>query len=764
MNRNTLYFLVTVVTLLLLVDTGHTASIRGFVVDGASREPLPVATVLVKNTDLGASTNLDGYFVINFIEQDDYTLLVSYIGYHSREIDVSVIEGSEEQLVIEILPSSVVLEEAVVTVKKDEAGEHRLKPQVSTVTVDSKIIRTMPSLGAEMDVLRAMQTIPGVKASSDLSAALHVRGGSPDQTLILMDHNVVYNPSHLFGLFSTFNADAVKHLELMKGGFPAMYGGRCGSVLEVITNDGNRNEYEGLFSIGLISARLSLEGPLPGKKGSFAGSLRRTYMDPLLNLMRKSYDIDLPDYYFYDGNGKVNLDLTDRTTLTMAGYWGNDNLDFDFGPEDTRVKAYMYWGNRTFTSRIRHALGRSSYVSAGAAVSRYRSQWGFSNEDVLLGQARERLTDYSARTDYEFLGFRNHHLRTGLMYDFYDVHFREESEDIVYVDIDTAAHNISGYIQDNWKLGSFIELQPGLRGYYHSGGEYKRVDPRLAMVYHYDPSIRFKVAGGRYTQWMNVMSASEGGSDVFDVWFPVDGSVEPTYTNQIVLGFEWDREDGYEFTTETYYTDLHNVVAFRPMVDEGEVSADAFVLGEGYSKGIEFMVQKKKGRLNGWLGYTLSWTERSFPAESYINSGDWFFPKWDRRHDFTVVTNYKLSRSWDIGVAWRYHTGQGFTQGLGVYTMRYAGFDPDDMGNDSRTILQGSKNNYRFPEDHRLDINLAYNHLFMKMPAKFTISLFNAYSRRSYWMRTFNTWENPIEVSDAKLLPVIPLISYEVRF
>ncbi|MDP8239088.1 MAG: TonB-dependent receptor [Candidatus Hatepunaea meridiana] len=740
-------------------------SIRGFVIDASSGEPLLVASVVIEENDRGATTNLDGYFVINHIPFGKYTIRTSYMGYESNTIEVNVDYDLDKPVYIELQPTSVKLETVEVKLKREDIIDFRKRPQVSTVPLSGQMIRTMPSLGGEMDIMRALQTIPGVKSASDISTALHVRGGSPDQTLILMDHNTVYNPNHLFGLFSTFNADAVKHLDLMKGAFPAQYGGRSGSVLEVVMNDGNRKKYNGMASLGIISGRVAYEGPVSlfGKKGSFAGSYRRTYLDYILDVTRRSTDLDLPDYYFYDGNAKVNIDLTDLTTLTAAGYWGNDRMDFDFGPNDARLKAHLAWGNRTLSTRVRHALGRTSYISFGGAISRYRSKWGFSSEDIVLDEARERITDYSLKSDFEYFGWKDHQIKTGVWYSFYDTHFWEKNEDNTFVDVDTGAHNTSLYIQDIWRLNSFFELQYGVRGYYHNVGEQTAFDPRLAMVYHYNPQIRFKFGGGRYTQWMNVMS---GGSEmsIFDVWFPVDESIDPCYTNQIVLGFEWDRTNGYEFTMETYYTDMHNVAAFRPMVDSGDQMTDAFVTGDGNAYGFEWMLRKKAGRLNGWLGYSLSWTERRFPPESQINEGNWFYPKWDRRHDFTVVANYKLNRKWDISGAWRYNTGQGFTQALGIYTLRSIGWDPDDESNYGRMILKGSKNNYRFPEDHRLDLNASYNHLFLGKPAKLIFSIYNAYSRRSYWFRSFNTSENPIEIVDAKLLPVLPLINYEVRF
>jgi hypothetical protein len=622
----------------------------------------------------------------------------------------------------------------------------------------------MPSLMGEMDVMRTLQMMPGVKSSSDINSALYIRGGSPDQTLILMDHNVVYNPTHLFGLFSTFNADAVKRINLMKGGFPAEYGGRSGSVLDVITNEGNRKEMEGLVDIGILSMRGALEGPLPGKKGSYAASARRTYLEPILETLRKQEDFeDLPDYYFYDANGKVNLDLTDRTTLTMAGYWGSDHLDFKGGPDDSPIGVELTWGNRTLSSRLRHVLSSDMFITFGGAVSRYKSKWTIENDGVDLERAEDRLADYSFKTDLEFMGHENHQFKTGLWLSYYDFLLKVVSGDEAFVDIDDGTYNLSWYVQDRWRIHPKWEIQPGVRAYYHESGERYKVDPRLGIVYHYRPDMRFKIAGGRYHQFIHVISFGEGMAN-FDIWTPVDETMKPAYTNQIVLGYEWEPREDLEFTTETYYTDMQDVAIFNMLTDEQSTDgSDAFIFGEGYAYGIEFMLRKQAGRLIGWLGYSLSWTQRRYP-DTYQNNGDWYYPKWDRRHDFIATAMYELNHRWDFSASWRLNTGQGFTQPIGVTTVPMAGVDPEYMWNNGRQVINGDLNNYRFPEDHRLDVTATWKHHFFKWPAKLNLSIYNLYNRRSYWMRVTDLEENPVEITDVKLLPIIPMISYEVRF
>lgn len=756
--------------ILLFAQAYASEPVRGFVIDETSGEPLPVANVTVKGTTRGSTTNLDGFFVIPGLAAGDYTLHVSYLSYHPRDVEVTVDGGPVEPIQIELIPGSVQLEEVTYTVDKDDDEELRESPRVSTVPVDGSTIRQLPSLGAEMDVLRALQSMPGVKASSELSSALHVRGASPDMTLILMDQSTVYNPSHLFGLFSTFNADAVKHIELIKGGFPAEYGGRAGSVLEVVTNEGNRREHEGLVMVGLVSARAAYEAPLPDERGSFAASYRRTYFEPVISALRNSSPEfeDLPSYYFYDGNGKVNFDLARNTTLTIGGYLGKDVFTAEFGAEDARLEISSHWGNRTATGRLRHVLSKTSFLTVGYAWSRYSSGAEFwdldeqGGDDNLLQDFSNRFEDHSLRADWEVLGFKHHKLKTGIQLNRYASETVNRTEDLVYANIDAENSIAAWYIQDQWRFHPMFEIEPGVRLYHIDGYDRVVADPRVAFVYHYSPEMRFKLAAGQYHQFVNLITAMDALS-FFDIWVPYDGTVDPTWMNQYVAGWEYDFHPDYELTTEAYYNDMRKLLEYDDLIDEGHSYDDAFLEGDGYSYGLELMLRKKNGRLTGWLGYSLSWSRRHFPG-TWLNRGRWYAPKWDRRHDFIGVATYRVNERWNLSAQWRYNTGQGYTRGVGVVTFREGPIDTGYEYNDGRGVLYGERNNYRYPADHRLDISADYHHHLFGLPAKLTLSIYNVYSRRAFWRRSFNTYENPIEASDLKLLPILPLASYEVRF
>ncbi|MBD3166891.1 TonB-dependent receptor plug domain-containing protein [bacterium] len=762
--------------LALTVSTSFAGTpIRGFVIDKQSGEPLPVANVTVEGMQRGSSTNLDGFFAIPNMDPGTYTLKVSYLGYHGIEYDVEVTKDVMEPIRIELLPASVALEEVVYTVKESDEEADRVSPKVSTVKMDAANIRMVPAFAGETDVLRVVQQIPGVKSSSDISSALYVRGGSSDMTLLQMDQSTVYNPSHLFGLFSTFNADAVKHLDLMKGGFPAKYGGRSGSVLEVITNDGNRNETKGNVNIGVVSAKGAIEGPLPNEMGSYAFSGRRTYFDPLLTALRNSSDdfSDLPNYYFYDLNGKVNYDITDRTTLTVGAYRGRDILDAEFGPEDSRITLDTYWGNTTYHTRLRHVLPRNAFFTLGAAYSQYRSGLESYNEDELFFEFRNRFNDLALRADFEYYGMEKHVIETGVETHVYDVNTRQRDSEVTYVSIDTTNVNVAHYIQDKWRINGRWEILPGLRTYYHEDGDRIEFDPRMAAVFYWNDNTRLKLAGGRYHQFVYAI-ATGGGFTFFDIWVPFDGSVDPMYSDQIVFGWEHDPTDEWNLTFEAYYNDLHNVLNFNTQIDRGQSVQDAFIQGEGYAYGFEWMARKKAGKITGWLGYSLSWTKRRF-ADSYFNDGAWYYPKWDRRHDFMAVGTYQLSKSWDVSAAWRYNTGQGFSRIKGVFwdDGGYPLIDPDEnLSNGGIVQEYGSVNNYRYPADHRLDITFTYKHKFFGNDARLNFSIYNAYSRRALWFRDYEILkevnngesEYKMDESDIKLLPILPLFSYEVRF
>ncbi|MDK9698797.1 MAG: TonB-dependent receptor, partial [bacterium] len=518
--------------LILFGATVQAATIRGFVRDHSSRETIPGASVQIANTNIGTPANLDGFYILSNLSAGNYTLRFSAMGYAVLTKPVTLDANAVKTLDVELAVTGVQQKEIEVIGEREENDEGRQTAKVSSVVIESQRIKNIPALAGEVDILRMIQAIPGVKSTSDISTGLNVRGGNSAMCLIQMDQSAVYNPSHMFGIFSTFNGDAVKHLQLMKGGFSAEYGGRAGSILEVVTKEGNRNETKGNVSLGIVSSRALIEGPLPGKQGSYALSGRRTYFDFILDPLRKNEDFkDLPDYYFYDANGKLNWDFNEKTTLTVAGYTGLDDMTVEAGDDDSRFKISTQWGNRTFASRLRHVVSTDAFVTFGYTYSRYASDFSIYNEGRQMMAFTNQFHDQMLRTDGEYHGISNHTFRTGIEAHRFSVVVKSMNEKTTQADINGHSWNIAHYLQDNWKLAPKLEMKYGLRWYWHEMGKWTKFDPRLAFVYHYNPMTRFKLAGGRYHQWIELINGDASGAS-FEIWVPNDGSISPMYSDQ----------------------------------------------------------------------------------------------------------------------------------------------------------------------------------------------------------------------------------------
>lgn len=738
--------------------------VRGFVKDKTSEEPLPAANVVLSGTQRGSSTNLDGYFHIPGVAEGQYVLIATYMGYQTGKIKINVSSEMDSLIVIKLLPSAYRGEEAVFIEDKLDESEIKLKPQVSTIAVKGDMIRQIASLAGENDVMRAMQTVPGVKSSSDLSSALYVRGSNPSMTLIQMDQSTIYNTSHMFGIFSTFNPEAVKHIELMKGAFPAEYGGRAGSVLQVVTKDGNRNEFNGNASVGVVSSRASMEGPLPNDLGSYSISGRRTYMDLVISALDKYYDIDdIPDYFFYDTNGKFNIDITDRTVLTIGAFTGRDKMD-----DHTETRGYgqqykMAWGNTAAYTKLRHVLPFDAFLTASVTYSKYKATYDYYNNSDKYLSFDNGFNDLAYLLDMEYYGIKNHKIKTGLQANYYELDFGINYRDYNRASIKEDSWNTSFFLQDQWRLSANWEILPGGRFYYQTSNKKTFFDPRMSLVYFYDTNSRIKLSGGRYHQFLDLYTIGNELISFFDFWIPNDGSYDPVYADQIVVAYEIETSDGYDYTVEAYLNEFHNIHEKNERGDRGNEAGDYFLHGNGRTYGLEFMLRKNSGRWTGWIGYSLAWSKQRFP-NSYLNDGDWYYPRWDRRHDFIAVTSYKLNEKWDMSATWQYMTGQGYTRIQGVYSQYNPMIDPSYFEDYGRELRPSSVNNYRLPADHRLDVTFSYNHTFFDNPAKLNICLYNVYNRRGVRQRYYDPSINPVQQKDTKRLPILPLISYEVKF
>ena len=738
-------YLKILVLLAILPQSVRAATLSGFVADQSNGESLPYASVILKGPGdpIGTLSNVDGYYAIRGIPAEtEYVLTISYIGYIGFQDTLALRVGETRRLDVQLQPEPIAVQEIVVEAKREEE-EQRIQP--GFVEIETAQIREMPAIG-ETDILRSLHLLPGIQAASDISSGLYIRGGGPDQTLILLDQMPLYNPSHAFGFFSTFNPDAIRDMSLHKGAYPAQYGGRLGSVLDVHNKDGNRKGFEASGGVSIISARLTLEGPID--KGSWMVSGRRTYIDPILSLIRNE-ETEVPAYYFYDLNAKLNRDFSDDDKVQISGYFGRDDLTFDVDPE---AFFGIRWGNTAFLGKYTHVFSPALFGSFVAASSYY-----FSKTDLDILDTRilffNSIRDYTLKADLDWFASRDHALSGGLLATRYDFEFNQQFNLENQLDLREKPNLLSLYLQDHYQPGTATDIRLGVRGNYFSEGSRIQLEPRLSMSYR-TGNYRWKAAGGafhQYLQWVTTEAFSG-----WDFWVPLDETVDPGRSWQGVLGIEWEPSERYQGTVEAYYTDLANLVVLDNRVaadSDATTSEETFVTGgTGYATGIEVFLQRRTGRLTGWIGYTLGWTRRTF-AE--LNLGKAFPPKYDRRHDVSFVMQYRVGK-WSFGANYLYGTGQAFTPASARYLLRSPVFSwqVEDL------TLPADRNSGRLLPYQRLDLSVKRRFRAFGANAEIYVQVFNAFNRRNEWFVIFDDNEPDV----VKMLPIVPTLGINFNF
>lgn len=733
----------------------ETASVNGFIVDSLTGETLIMANVALIEINRGASTNTSGYYTITNIPPGTYTLGASYIGYRRSDVEITLLAGQNLRMNIELIPEGVQLDALVVTA---EADEEEIR-NIGTVQIATQLIRDLPSV-IEPDLFRSVQLLPGVKAASDFSSGLYVRGGSPDQTLILLDETTVYNPTHFFGFFSTFNPDAVKDVRLYKGGYPAKYGGRIGSVLTVFNKDGNRVETQGSVSLGLLASRASIEGPF--ERGSWMFAVRRSTLEPVLAVLRQTVDGVPSKFYFYDVNGKVNFDASQNDRFSLAFYSGNDSVTIPF-QEDATVN--LKYGNQTMTTQWRRIFNDRMFGFFTLTGSRYFNQPKFE----IAGTPFERdndILDFSFKGDLEFLPNERHSISFGVWGGSLQLRFRDQFDNQTTFNNRISSQYFSAYLQDEWKPTEKWIFNGGVRLNSFSEGNYIRLEPRLSAEFRPNSRLRFQTAYGRYNQYLSLIS-NEAFSG-FDLWLTSDEGVPPSYGDQFVIGAKTIPFRDYGFDVEVYYRTMRDLFELDPFISDpaGLDYNELFRFGEGYAYGVELFFEKQRGDITGFLGYTYGITRRKFPGFNTPvlddpTKGRFYPPKYDRTHDINIVSSYRLSSIWSVNAVFSYATGQAYTEPLG--RTQFEGI-PWDGGSRNAFVI-GNINGSRLPSYHRLDISLSRLGSFFNIgDAEWQIQIINVYSRRNVWFYNYDFDENPVERTDVNLLPIIPSISYTVNF
>ena len=722
-------------------------TLSGFVTDADNGESLPLASIVLAQVQLGAASNSSGYYAVKEVPAGTYEVVISYIGYKSWR-DTLAFSDQDVRLDVALQVESVDLEEIVIQAERREELEQAT--QSSFIALQVEPLQQMPAVG-EADLLRSLQLLPGIQSASDVSSGLYVRGGGPDQTAILLDRIPLYNPSHMFGFFSTFNPDAIKDVQLYKGAYPAAYGRTLGAVLDVSNREGNRQRFSGRGGISLIASRLLAEGPVG--QGSWMMAGRRTYLEPVLSAVR-SFDIDIPlSYYFYDFNGKVNQRWGDDT-FTVSTYWGQDDLRVDAEEEDESF-ADLRWGNRAVTARWTRVFSPTLFGHFMAAGSSYENTLLFSFFGTEFGIANS-IRDWSLKGDVDYFANRDHTLTLGLLatlFEFdYSQSFNQEEQSLYQKSVLASA-----YVQDEWQAGPTTRLRFGGRGTYFSVGDRLHFMPRLSLSRALSENIRVKAAAGMYRQYLQLITseAFSGG----DFWVPLDSSVEPGRSYQGVIGTEWNPSRRYQLSVEAYYTDLANLVVLDNAVavdSESTRSEDIFKSGgSGWASGVEVFLQRRTGALTGWIGYTLGWTRRTFPE---LNRGRAFPPKYDRRHDLSFVVSYNLGK-WRLGSNLVYATGQAFTPASARYSLR----EPA-TGSLQDYVLSAERNSARLLPYHRLDASASREFGLWGLDVEFYVQIFNLYSRQNEWFVQFNTNNPKTEPEVIKQLPIVPTLGFNFSF
>ncbi|OAN63615.1 TonB-dependent receptor [Balneola sp. EhC07] len=731
------------------------ASVNGYITDKSSGETLISANVALLENNRGTSTNTLGYFSLTNLEPGTYTIAGSYIGFKLFRKTITLSADETLRLDIELEPNVVSTDEIVVT--SDRVKEEQ--KDIGTAEINTELIKSLPKV-FEADVFRSIQLLPGVKAASDFSSGLYIRGGSPDQTLILLDRNTVYNPSHFFGFFSTFNPDAIKDVRLYKGGYPAEYGGRLGSVLTIYNKDGNRNETEGTATLGMLASRISIEGPY--KKGSWMFSARRSTLEPVLAALRSTSDNIPSSFYFLDFNGKVNFDASKNDKLSLAFYSGQDKVNFPFS-DDAEFK--LNYGNRTLSTNWTHIFSNKLFSNFVLTGSQY-----FNYPEVELGgtpiERRNNIYDYSVKADLEYLPNEKHELAIGIWAGTLTIRLNDRFDDEPSFSSRSHSKYGSVYLSDTWRPSDKWKIVSGIRTSYLSDGDYFRLEPRVSLEYKANDRIRLQTAYGRYNQYLTLIT-NEAFSG-FDVWLTADDGVKPSFGDQFIVGAKTIPFLGYGLDIEFYYRTMNDMFELDPFLQDvsGLDYPELFRIGNGDAYGAELFFEKRVGDLTGFIGYTFAYTWKKF--DEYNNdignpdgSGRRYPPKYDRRNDVNLVLSYQLSKRWKSTLSFNYATGQAYTQVLGRYTVSNTPWSNADFN----TFTVGKINASRLPAYHRMDVSFARSGTFFGMgEAEWQFQIINVYSRRNIWFYNFDFDENPVSRSAVPLLPLLPTISYTVNF
>lgn len=796
LKHSLLFFLFFLLSLPSISQENFTLS--GYVTDAENGETL-IGAAVFNQADMGQGTvtNLYGFYSLT-LPKGNYTIASSYLGYQTLLSEVTLDEDLNFD--IPLPPEGLQLDEVVITSERKD--ENVADTRMGTVELEMAKIKTLPAFMGEVDLLKTLQLLPGVLSAGEGNSGFYVRGGGPDQNLILLDDATVYNTGHLFGFFSVFNSDAIKSTTLIKGGMPARYGGRLSSVVDIAMNDGNMKRFQVDGGIGLVASRLTLQGPLKKDKASFLVSARRTYFFDLLQPAINNTNFAGTNYFFYDLNAKLNYIFSKKDRLFLSGYFGRDVLNFSRDDFSLRIP----WGNATGTLRWNHLFNDKLFLNTTLLYNDYNFEFIGIQEPVEF-RVFSGIRDFSLKADFDYYPNLKHKIKFGGLYTWHI--FTPSSASGSSGDVDLGAildkryaHEVALYVEDEFDLGEKIKINAGLRGsFFQHVGPFTQVEnsilgsdttvydnlepiktfsglePRLSIRYRINSLNSIKASVMVANQYLSLASNS-GTTLPTDVWVPSSLLVDPQRGTQYSAGYFRNFVDNtYEASVELFYRNMENQIDFCEtcVLELGEPIENDFAFGRGWAYGVELFLKKSKGDFNGWLGYTFARTWRQFDD---INNGEKYPAKYDRPHDFSLALNYSLSDRWTFGGVYVYGTGNAITlpSSIGFFQ---GSFNVNTQTGEASTIVNplvpvfyGERNTYRVKSYHRMDLSATFTPKPNKkgLKSSWNFSVYNAYNRKNVFFILFDTDQsesgNVLEqkASEFSIFPIIPSVTWNFKY
>ena len=774
---------------------GQNVTLSGYIKDAGNGESLPAATVFITELKKGVKANVYGYYSIT-IPSGNYDVRVTYVGFDQMNKTVALTEN--KKLDFELSKRRKEIKKVIIKSKKADANVQSTDVGLHQLSVSD--VKKLPVILGEVDILKAIQLLPGVNSAGEGQSGFYVRGGGPDQNLILLDDAPVYNSGHLFGFFSVFNADAIKDVKLIKGGMPAQYGGRLSSVVDITMKDGNNKDYEVEGGIGLIASRLAIQGPLIKDRSSFIVSARRTYIDALTKpFVNKESAFARSGYYFYDLNAKINHKFSEKDRLYLSGYFGRDVFTFKNNSGNFNVN--IPWGNSTATLRWNHLFNDKTFMNTTLLYNDYNFAFNGEFQDNSSFKLFSGIQDFGLKSDIDYFSAFNHNFKGGASYTFHTFTpstVQAQSEG-VELNPDLVpkkyAHEIGLYVQDEFDLGNHIKINAGLRysGFMQIGpytrysfadedkkiktdsvtygrGEiaqsYGGLEPRFNIRFALNDASSIKASVARNYQYLHLVT-NNGSTLPTDLWTPSSYFVQPQKGWQYSAGyFRNFFDDKVETSVELYYKTMDNLLEYREGYTPDEIrDVDYdFVFGTGHAYGAEFFINKVEGKWTGWISYTLAWTKRNFKD---LNDGLEYYAKYDQRHNLSIINTYEINKKWTLSTLFVFGSGTRVTLPTALYTV---------LNNGKPRLVQAFDrlNNQQIPAYHRFDIGATYTPKPKKKrrwTSSWNFGIYNVYNRQNPYFLYLDLPGDldsqqgvEVKVKQVSVFPIIPSITYNFKW